>query len=71
MLWVVQEDVILMTGVSHVTHVMKDVVDNLAHGVETLVWVTMLLDHTVLVVSTVTVTTTIVLCQVVLHSSET
>ena len=71
MLWVVQEDVILTLGHLHVTHSSTDVVCNLAHGVETLVWVTMLLDHTVLVVSTVTVTTTIVLCQVVLHSSET
>ena len=68
--WVVLEVVILMTGVSHVTHVMKDVVYNLAHGVETLQWVTTLVVHIGLVVSTVTVTSTTTQYQLVLHLLE-
>jgi hypothetical protein len=49
---------------------MKDVVYNLAHGVETLQWVTTLVVHIGLVVSTVTVTSTTTQYQLVLHLLE-
>jgi hypothetical protein len=49
---------------------MKDVVCNLAHGMETLVWVTMQEPHIELVVGTVTVSSTTMLSQLVLRLSE-
>ncbi len=64
------EVVILTTGLQTVTHNLKDVVFSQVHGVETLRWVTTLVFHTDLAVSTVTVSSTTTLHQQVLHSSE-
>ena len=68
--WVEKEVVILMTGTIHVILSSKDVVCNLQVWVETLVWETMLVHHTDLAVSTVTVSSTMTLFQLVLHLSE-
>ena len=65
-----KEVVILMTGMIHVILSSKDVVCNLQVWVETLVWETMLVHHTDLAVSTVTVSSTMTLFQQVLHLSE-
>ena len=70
MRWVEKEVVILMTGMIHVILSSKDVVCNLQVWVETLVWETMLVHHTDLAVSTVTVSSTMTLFQLVLHLSE-
>jgi len=59
-----------MIGTIHVTPSSKDVVCNLALWVETLVWETMLVHHTDLAVSTVTVSSTMTLLQLELHLSE-
>ena len=64
------EVVILTLGEISVTHTTKNVVFSLVHGVETLRWVTTLVHHTDLAVSTVTVSSTMTPLQLVLHSSE-
>ena len=64
------EVVILTLGEISVTHTTKNVVFSLVHGVETLRWATTLVLHTDLAVSTVTVSLTTMLFQLVLHSSE-
>ena len=64
------EVVILTLGEISVTHTTKIVVFSLVHGVETLRWATMLVLHTDLAVSTVTVSSTMTPLQLELHSSE-
>ena len=70
MRWVEKEVVILMTGTIHVILSSKDVVCNLQVWVETLVWETMLVHHTELMVGTVTVSSTMMQCLQGLHLSE-
>ena len=64
------EVVILTLGEISVTHTTKIVVFSLVHGVETLRWATMLVLHTDLAVSTVTVSSTMTQCLQGLHLSE-
>ena len=64
------EVVILTTGLHIVIHITKIVVFSLVLGVETLRWATTLVHHTDLAVSTVTVSSTMTLLQLELHSSE-
>ena len=59
----------LVVGQTHVTHSLRDAAYNLAHGVETSVWVTMLEHHTNFMDGIVTVSTTL-RTQQVLHSLE-
>ena len=67
---VVIEVVTLTLGLQVVTLSLRDVVSSLVQWVETLVWETMLVHHTDLAVSTVTVSSTMTLLQLELHSSE-
>ena len=67
---VVIEVVILTHGLQVVTLSLRDVVSSLVQWVETLVWETMLVHHTDLAVSTVTVSSTMTLLQLELHLSE-
>tara|TARA_B100000927_G_scaffold260281_1_gene229769 strand:- start:227 stop:433 length:207 start_codon:yes stop_codon:yes gene_type:complete len=67
---VVQEVVTLTLGVISVTHTLKTVVINLASMAESSQWATTLVHHTDLAVSTVTVSSTMTLLQLELHSSE-
>tara|TARA_B100000242_G_scaffold260646_1_gene206080 strand:- start:211 stop:417 length:207 start_codon:yes stop_codon:yes gene_type:complete len=64
------EVVILTLGHQTVILSLKDVVSSLAQWVETLEWATTLVHHTDLAVSTVTVSSTMTLFQLVLHLSE-
>jgi hypothetical protein len=64
------EVVILTLGHQTVILSLKDVVFSLVLGVETLRWATTLVHHTDLAVSTVTVSSTMTLFQLVLHLSE-
>ena len=64
------EVVTLTTGLHIVIHITKIVVFSLVLGVETLRWATTLVLHTDLAVSTVTVSSTMTLLHLVLHSSE-
>ena len=64
------EVVTLTIGLHIVIHTTKNVVFSLVLGVETLRWATTLVLHTDLAVSTVTVSSTMTLLQLVLHSSE-
>ena len=64
------EVVTLTTGLHIVMHITKIVVFSLVLGVETLRWATTLVLHTDLAVSTVTVSLTTMLFQLVLHLSE-
>ena len=67
---VVIEVVILTHGLQVVTLSLRDVVSSLVQWVETLVWETILVHHTGLMVGTVTVSITMMQCLQVLHSSE-
>tara|TARA_B100001287_G_scaffold238605_1_gene212130 strand:- start:249 stop:701 length:453 start_codon:yes stop_codon:yes gene_type:complete len=67
---VVIEVVTLTLGLQVVTLSLRDVVSSLVQWVETLVWETMLVHHTGLMVGTVTVTITTMQCLQVLHLSE-
>ena len=64
------EVVTLTIGLHIVIHTTKNVVFSLVLGVETLRWATTLVLHTDLAVSTVTVSSTMTLLQLELHSSE-
>jgi hypothetical protein len=59
-----------MIGLQTVIQNSKTVVSSLAQWVETLEWATTLVHHTDLAVSTVTVSSTMTLLQLELHSSE-
>tara|TARA_B100000674_G_scaffold28483_1_gene19962 strand:+ start:926 stop:1378 length:453 start_codon:yes stop_codon:yes gene_type:complete len=67
---VVIEVVILTHGLQVVTLSLRDVVSSLVQWVETLVWETILVHHTGLMVGTVTVSITMMQCLQELHSSE-
>ena len=67
---VVIEVVTLTLGLQVVTLSLRDVVSSLVQWVETLVWETMLVHHTGLMVGTVTVSITTMRCLRVLHLSE-
>ena len=67
---VVLEVVTLTHGLQVVILSLKDVVSSLVQWVETLEWATTLVHHTDLAVSTVTVSSTMTLFQLVLHLSE-
>tara|TARA_B100000405_G_scaffold259435_1_gene194534 strand:- start:172 stop:378 length:207 start_codon:yes stop_codon:yes gene_type:complete len=64
------EVVTLTLGHQTVILSLKDVVSSLVQWVETLEWATTLVHHTDLAVSTVTVSSTMTLFQLVLHLSE-
>ena len=66
----VREVVTLTLGVIIVTHTLKTVVINLASTAESSQWATTLVHHIDLAVLTVTVSSTMTLLQLELHSSE-
>ena len=68
--WEELEVVTLTLGHQTVILSLKDVVSSLVQWVETLEWATTLVHHTDLAVSTVTVSSTMTLFQLVLHLSE-